>query len=109
MYLGANKFYGWAMSQKPPANGSERGEELSQFNKDFIKDYDENSNERYFFESDVKYPKNLFVLHNDLPFLREINKIKKCNKLASNIYNKENYNCMFLSCHVRVLEWIPIL
>ena len=92
------------MSQKLPVNGFEWVEELSQFNKDFIKDYDENSNERYFFESDVKYPKNLFVLHNDLPFLREINKIKKCNKLASNIYNKENYNCMFLSCQVRVLK-----
>ena len=93
-----------AMSQKLPVNGFEWVEELSQFNKDFIKDYDENSNERYFFELDVKYQKNLFVLHNDLPFLREINKIRKCNKLASNIYNKENYNCMFLSCQVRVLE-----
>ena len=30
-------------------------------------------------------------LHSDLPFLPERNKIKKCNKLLCNIYDKENY------------------
>ena len=65
------------MSQKLPVNGFEWVEELSQFNKDFIKDYDENSDEGYFLEVDVEYPKYLFSLHNDLPFLPERNKIKK--------------------------------
>ena len=36
-YLDANNLYGWAMSQKPPVNGLEWEEELSQFNEDLIK------------------------------------------------------------------------
>ena len=36
---------GWAMSQKLPVSSFEWVEELSQFNEDFIKDYDENSDE----------------------------------------------------------------
>ena len=75
MYLDANKLHGRAMSQKLPVNGSEWLEELSQFNEDFIKDYDENSDEGYFLKVDVEYPKNLFCLHNDLPFLPERNQI----------------------------------
>ena len=42
-YLDRNNLYGWAMSQKLPVNGFEWVEELSQFKKDFIKNYDENS------------------------------------------------------------------
>ena len=61
------------------------------FNESFIKDYDENSNKGYLFEVDAEYPKNLFTLHSDLPFLPERNKIKKCNKFVCNIQNKENY------------------
>ena len=49
--------YGWAMSQKFPVNGFEWVEELSQFNEDFIKNYDEDSNKEYFLEVDVEYPK----------------------------------------------------
>ena len=59
------------MSQKLPANGFEWVEELSQFNEDFIKNYDENNNKGYFLEVDVEYPKNLRNLHSDLPFLLE--------------------------------------
>ena len=35
MYLDANNLYGWAMSQKPPVNGLERVEDLSQFKENF--------------------------------------------------------------------------
>ena len=75
MYLDANKLHGWTMSQKLSVNGSEWLEELSQFNEDFIKDYDENSDDGYFFKVDVEYPKYLFCLQNDLPFLPERNQI----------------------------------
>ena len=39
-HLDANKFYGWAMSQKLPVNGFKWVEKsrLSEFNEDFIKD-----------------------------------------------------------------------
>ena len=37
-------------------------------NEDFIKNYDENTDKRYFLEVDVEYPKNLYNLHSDLPF-----------------------------------------
>ena len=44
MYLDANNLYGRTMSQKLPVNGFEWLEELSEFDKRFIKNYDENSN-----------------------------------------------------------------
>ena len=99
MYLDASNLYGWAMSRKLLVNGFEWVEELSQFNEDFTTNYDENSNEGYFLEVDVKYPKKLFNLHSDLPFLPEKKKIKKCNKLVCNIHNKENY-----VVHIRALK-----
>ena len=40
-----------------------------------MKDYDENSNREYVLEVEVKYQKNLFNLHKDLPLLPERNKI----------------------------------
>ena len=39
-YFDANNLYGWATSQKRPVNGFEQIKELSQFNKEFIKNYD---------------------------------------------------------------------
>ena len=43
MYLDANNLYGWAMSQKLPVNGFKWENDLSRFNEDFIKNYNENS------------------------------------------------------------------
>ena len=37
-------------------------------NEDFIKSYNEESDERHFLEIDVQYPEKLHELHNDLPF-----------------------------------------
>ena len=53
-------------------------EETSQFNKDFIKSYNDDSDEGYFLEVDVQYPENLHNLHNGLKaFLPEKIKIQK--------------------------------
>ena len=87
------------MFQKLPVNGFEWVEELSQFNEDFIKNYDEDSNKGYFLEVDVEYLKHLFSLHSDLPFLPERNKIQKCNKLACNVHDTKNY-----VVHIRALK-----
>ena len=48
MYLDANNLYGWAMSQKLPVDGFKWVKELFKFNKDFVKNYDENSNKDIF-------------------------------------------------------------
>ena len=78
-YLDANNLYGWAMSQKLPVNDFKwiKKEELSKFNEDFIKNYDENGNIGYFLEVDIDYPKELFNFHKDLPFLPERKKFER--------------------------------
>ena len=79
------------MSQKLPVNGLEWEKKLSKFDERFIKNYNENSDKRYFLEVDVEYPKNLFSLHSYLPFIPEKNKIKKCNKPVWNVHDKKIY------------------
>ena len=69
------------MSQKLPISGFKWVEKLSRFNERFIKTYNENSDLGYFFEVDIDYPKELFNLHKDLPFLPERKKINKREKL----------------------------
>ena len=62
-YLDVNNLYGWAMSQKLPVNGFMwYNDYLSDLSGDFIKNYDEDSDEGYFLEVDVEYPKQLFAL-----------------------------------------------
>ena len=65
------------MLQKLPVNKFQWIEDTSQFNEDFIKNYNEESDEGYFLEVDVQYSKKLHALHNDLPFLPERMKLKK--------------------------------
>ena len=67
------------MLQKLPINKFEWKEDTSQFNEDFIKNYNEESDEGYFLEVDVQYPEKLYQLHNDLSFLPGGIKIEKVN------------------------------
>ena len=53
-YWDENNLYGWAMSQKLPANNFEWVKDTSQLNIDLIKNYDEESDEGYFLEVDVQ-------------------------------------------------------
>ena len=64
-------------------------EQLSEFDERFIKNYDVNNDKGYILEVDVEYPKNLFNIHCDLPFLPERKKIGKYKKRVCNIHNKE--------------------
>ena len=70
-YWGVNNLYVWAMSQKLSVNNFEWMKDTSQFNEDFIKNYDEESDEGYFLEVDIQYLEKLNELHNNLPFLSE--------------------------------------
>ena len=99
--LDDNNLYGWAMSEKLPINDFKWIEtnDLSTFNENFIKNYDENSDTGYILEVDIEYPKELFNKHKDLPFLPERMKINKCNKLVCILYDKENY-----VIHIRALK-----
>ena len=69
--LGVNNIYDWAMSQKLPVKIFEQIEGTSQFNDDFVKNYNEESDQRYFLEVDIQYPEKFNDFHNDLPFLPE--------------------------------------
>ena len=91
MYLDANNLYGWTMSETLPVNGFKGVKKFSKFDERFIKNYDENSDKGYFLEVDVEYPKNLFSVHSNLPFLPERKKIGKCNKLVCDFHDKKNY------------------
>ena len=95
-YLDANNLYGLTMSQKLPVNDfkSIKKEELSKFNEDFIKNYDENDNIRHFLKVDIDYPKELFNLHKDLPFLPESKKVNNVEKLIC--YIEESKNMLFM-------------
>ena len=88
------------MSQNLPINEFMwYNEYLSNFNKDFIKNCDENSDEGYFLEIDVEYPKQLFSSHKELPFLPERRKLEKVEKLVCSIEDKEKY-----VIHIRALK-----
>ena len=52
-------------------NGFEWIEQLFEFDERFIKNYVENNDKGCIIKVDVEYPKNLFNLHCDLPFLPE--------------------------------------
>ena len=99
MYLDANNLHGWTMSQNLQVNCFKWENDLSRFNEDFIKNYNENSDVGYFLEVDVEYPKKLFGSHKDLPFLPERKKLEKVEKLVCSIEDKEKY-----VIHIRALK-----
>ena len=87
-YWDVNNLYCCAMSQKLPVNNFEWIEETSQFNEDFIKSYNEESDEENFLEVDVQYPKELYKLHLDLPFLSEGMELGKIKKRVTSLRDK---------------------
>ena len=77
MYVDANNLYGYAMSKKLPTGNFQWIEDTLIFTKDYIKNYDENSNTGYLLVVDVTYPKDLHEKHEYLPFLPDKIKIDK--------------------------------
>ena len=76
------------MSQKLPVNNFDWIKDTSQFNEDFLKNYNEESDERHFFEVDDQYLEKLHELHNNLPFFIRKNEIEKIEKLVANLHGK---------------------
>ena len=76
------------MLQKFLVNNFEQIKNTSQFNEDFMKNYNEESDKGYFFEVDVQYLQKLNNLHNDLTFLPERVKIEKVEKVVANLHDK---------------------
>ena len=79
------------MSQKLLVNNFEGIKDTSGFNQDFIKSYNEESDQGYFLKVHVQYPEKLHDLYNDLPFLPERMKIEKVKKLVANLHDKTEY------------------
>ena len=91
-YQDINNLYGWAISQKLPGNNFEQIEDVSEFNEDFIKNYNEGSDERYFLEvNNIQCFERLREIHNDLPFSPERTKIENVEKLVANLHDKTEY------------------
>ena len=86
-----DKEYVTPISQKLPLNNFEWIKDTSQVNEDFIRNYNEESNEGYFLEADFQYPTNLHNLQNDLPFLSEIMTIGRVEKLLTNLHDETEY------------------
>ena len=63
-----NNLYGWAIPQALPVNKFEWTKDTSQFNEDFIKNYNEESDQRHFLEVDVQYPEKLHELDHEIFF-----------------------------------------
>ena len=100
-YWGVNNLSGWAMSQKLPSNNLEWIEDASQFNKEFMKSYNQESDEGYFIEAVVKYLEHLHERHNDLPFLPKRMIIGKVVEIGANLHDKVEY-----VIHIRNLKQI---
>ena len=90
-YWHETNLYGWVMLGNIPVNNFEWIKDTSQFNEDFIKNYNEERNKGYFLEVYVQYLEKLHEFHNDLPFLRERLKIEKVEKLVANLHDKIEY------------------
>ena len=90
-YLDANNLYGWSMCKTLPINGFQWVTKLDKFNKDSIKNYNEDGDVGYSLDVDIEYPKSLHKMHSDLIFLPERRKIGKIEKLVCGIEDKGKY------------------
>ena len=92
---------GWAMSQ-PLATGGFRWVSIDPNETGELTEWISDLSRRdkgYVLEVDVRYPRELHHLHNDLPFMCEEMEVNKVEKLVPNLYDKKNY-----VIHIRALN-----
>jgi len=82
VYLDANNFYGWSMSQELPTHGFEwmNDEELENWKKTSC-----------ILEVDLECSDKFHDLHSDFPLAPEQAKVNKVNKLIPNLNRKKRY------------------
>ena len=98
-YLDANNLYSWAMSQPLPT-GEFRWINCNSWDPTKLVNMLSNKeNYDYLLEVDVKYPKELHDLHNDIPFMCSKMKVGGVEKLIPNLYDKKKY-----IIHIRALK-----
>ena len=90
-YLDANNLYGCAICKKLPVDNFRWTEDLDMYTENFIKNYDENGDYGSVLQVDIEYPKTLWGLHKDLPFLAKRRTLANVEKLITSIDDKENY------------------
>ena len=74
-----------------PEVGFKWVENICQFIKGFIENYNEDSGKGLFLEVDIHYPEKLQDLQNDLPFLPERMKIEKFKNLQPTYIIKKEH------------------
>ena len=98
-YLDANNLYGWAMSQPLPT-GEFRWINCDVWDPEkLVNMLSKEKKYGYLLEVDVKYPRELHNLHNDVPFMCDKMNINGVEKLIPNLYDKKKY-----IIHIRVLK-----
>ena len=80
-YWDVNNLHGCLMLQKLPVNNFEGIEDPSQFNEDFIKNYNEDSDEGYLLKVYFQYLEEIRELQNDLQLLPKQMKVEKIESL----------------------------
>ena len=90
-YLDANNLYGWAMSQPLPT-GEFRWINCDVWDAEkLVNMLSKEKKYGYLLEVDVKYPRELHNLHNDIPFMCDKMNINGVEKLIPNLYDKKKY------------------
>ena len=87
-FLDVSNLNGLAMPQNLPTFNFKWVKDTPQFNEHFKKNYNQKSEEEYILKVDKQYPEKFYYLHNDLPFLSERKKLKKFEKLGTNLHDK---------------------
>ena len=87
-YWDVNNLSRWAVLQNLPVSDFKRVKNASQFNEDFIRNYNEYSDIGYFLEVEFQYFENLRNLLNDLPTFVERMKVDKNEKFLASWHDK---------------------
>ena len=82
-----NNLYGWAMLLKLPVNSFKWVGNTFKFNEDFIKSYNENSNEEYFLKLMFNIQKNCMNFIMIFHFYQKEGKLRK----LKNLHDKKEY------------------